>query len=95
MDYDCIKIHFRLIVVDLFWQKELDADPKAIQEIEFFGQLKNTEGENADGTQSMFVLTILEKTKERWLKFSQGSTKLANMQLSKLKAAAKNKTGTT
>ena len=42
----------------------------------------------------MFVLTILEKFKETRLKFSHGSTKLANTQLSKLKAAAKNKTGT-
>ena len=54
-------------------EKELDADPKTIQQIEFVGQLNNTDGENADGTQSMFVLTILEKIKETRLKFSQGS----------------------
>ena len=54
-------------------EKELDADPKTIQQIEFVGQLKNTDGENADGTQFMFVLTILEKIKETRLKFSQGS----------------------
>ena len=54
----------------------------------------------------MFVLTIFEKIKETCLKFSQGSTtvlqkmaryeearvKLTNIQLSKLKSAAKNKT---
>ena len=38
--YDYIKYHYRLIVVDLSRQKELDADPKAIQQIEFFGLLK-------------------------------------------------------
>ena len=54
-------------------QKELDADPKAIQQIELAGQLKNTDGVNADGEQSMFVLTILEKIKEARLKFSRVS----------------------
>ena len=34
------KNHYRLIAVDLSRQKELDADPKAIQQIEFVGQLK-------------------------------------------------------
>ena len=33
LDYDCIKNHYRLIAVDLSRQKELDADPKAIQQI--------------------------------------------------------------
>ena len=42
-------------------QKELDANSKAIQQTEFVEQLKNTDGENGDGTQSMFVLEILEK----------------------------------
>ena len=56
LDYDYIKNHYRLIAVDLSRQKESDADPKAIQEIEFLGQLKNT-----DATQSMSVSTILEK----------------------------------
>ena len=59
MDYDYIKNHYRLIAVDVRRQKELDADPKTIQQIEFFGQLKN-----ADGTQSIFIFKILEKIKE-------------------------------
>ena len=73
LDYDYIKNHYRLIAIDLSRQKELDADPKAIQEIEFVGQLKNEDGINTDGTQSIFILTILEKIKEARLKFSQGS----------------------
>ena len=40
LDYDYIKTHYRSIVADLSRQKELDADPKAIQQIEFVGQLK-------------------------------------------------------
>ena len=30
LDYDYIKIQNRLITVDFSWQKELDAEPKAI-----------------------------------------------------------------
>ena len=54
-------------------QKELDADPKAIQQIEFVEQLKNVDGINVDGAPSMIILRILEKIKETRLKFSQGS----------------------
>ena len=61
LDYD-IKNHYRVIAVDLSRQKELDADPKAIEKIEFVGQSKNIvndhNGVNDDGTQNMFVLTI-------------------------------------
>ena len=35
-------------------KKKLDADPKAIQQIEVVGQLRNTNCENANGKQSMF-----------------------------------------
>ena len=61
LDYDYIRNQYRLIVADLSRQKELDADLKAIQQIEFVGQLKNIDGVNTDSTQPMFVLTILEK----------------------------------
>ena len=51
-------------------QKELDADPKAIQQIEFIGKLKMI-------VKMLMVhnssLTILEKIKQTQLKFSQGS----------------------
>ena len=39
LDYDYIKNHYRLIAIDLGRQKEWDADPKAIQQTEFVGQL--------------------------------------------------------
>ena len=84
-------------------QKELNAGPKTIQQIELIGQSKNDDGENAHGTHSMFVLTTLEKIKETRLKFFQGSktvsynmtsyeeaqVKLTNTQLNKLNSAAK------
>ena len=41
LEYDYIKNNYRLKAVDLSRQKEIDADPKAIQQIEFVGQLKN------------------------------------------------------
>ena len=38
--YDYIKNHYKLVAVDLLRQKELDADPNAIQQRESVGQLK-------------------------------------------------------
>ena len=43
--FEYIWNHHRLITVDLSRQKELDADPKEIQQLEFVGQLKKL---NAD-----------------------------------------------
>ena len=53
--------HDRLIAIGLSGPKEVDGDPKAIQQIGFVGLLKNENGINADGTQNMFVLTIVKK----------------------------------
>ena len=53
------KNHYGLIAVDLSSQKEVDADPKAIQHIVFVGQLINIDSINTDGTHSMFLLKIL------------------------------------
>ena len=75
--YVFIKSHYILIAVDLSRQKELDADPKAVQQLEFVRQLKilNDVYQAADACndQSMFVLTILEKINGASLKFSQRS----------------------
>ena len=40
LDYQYFKDHYNLIAVDLSKQKELDADSRAIQQIEFYGMLK-------------------------------------------------------
>ena len=83
--------------------KKIDANPKSIQQIEFVGELKNTDGVNADDTQSIFVLTISGKIKETKSKFSHWSVtvlwktasyeearvKLTNTQPKKIKSAAK------
>ena len=73
LDYEFIKNHYKLIAVNLSRQKELDTDPKAIEQIEFIVQLKNNDDQHADGPQCKFVLTILEQIKQKRLKFFQGS----------------------
>ena len=72
LDYNYIKNHYRLIATSLRRTKELDADPKAIQQKKIFGQLKklNSYGNNDE---SLFILTISEKIREARLKFSQGN----------------------
>ena len=59
LDYQYFKDHYNLIAVDLSKQKELDADSRAIQQIEFYGMLK---------TNSQ-VCTVLVKLKEAMLVF--------------------------
>ena len=73
LDYDHIKNDYRLIAVDLSRKKELDADPKLIQQLENWtietnGQLKILNADNI--VESMYVLTILENIKEKRLKYS-------------------------
>ena len=62
-----------MTAVDLSRQKELDADPKAIQQIEFVGKLNIAGSINTDGAESVFNLTIWEKLKKTRSKSSQGS----------------------
>ena len=66
LDYQYFKDHYQLIAVDLSKQKELDTEPKANQQIEFYGKL---------GTNSQ-VCTVLEKSKETVLKFDKGTAKV-------------------
>ena len=40
LDYQYFRDHYQLIAVDVSKQKELDADPRATQEIEFYGILR-------------------------------------------------------
>ena len=78
LSYKHIKISYKVIAVDLSLKKEIDADSKAIQKIQFVRRLKNTNGINAgsDNAESMFSLTILGKIKKTRTRFSQGSVML-------------------
>ena len=66
LDYNYFKKHYKLVVVDLSKQKELDADPRAIQQIEFNYML---------GTNST-IYWVLEKSKETTLEFHKGTVKV-------------------
>ena len=70
LDYGYIQSHYKLIAVNLGRQKELDADPKAIEEIEFVGQLKNINGINADGAEFKFFKSLRKKFKDTKIEFS-------------------------
>ena len=67
------KNHYNLVAIDWIRQQEFDADPKAIQQVGFVRQLKDIDDINAGGTQNMFILTVLEKTKETKLNSFQES----------------------
>ena len=43
LDYQYFKDHYQLIAVDLSTQKELEADPRASQQIEFYGKLEKNQ----------------------------------------------------
>ena len=66
LDYDYFKKHYKLVAVDLSKQKELDADPTAIQQIEFKYMLET------DST----IYWVLEKSKETILEFYKGTVKV-------------------
>ena len=66
LDYNYFKKHYKLVTVDLSKQKELDADPRAIQQIEFKYML---------GTNST-IYWVLEKSKETILEFYKGTVKV-------------------
>ena len=57
-----------MIATDLSKQQALDADPRAIQQIDFTG--------NLDWAASAFVFLILEEAKETVLQFSQGTVRV-------------------
>ena len=63
LDYDYFEKHYKLVAVDLSKQKELDADPRAIQQIEFKYMLET------DST----IYWVLEKSKETILEFYKGT----------------------
>ena len=66
LDYCYFKKNYQLIAVDLSKQRELDADPRAIQQIEFIEMLKTRSN----------VFTILEKSKGTILEFYKGTAKV-------------------
>ena len=66
LDFNYFDKHYKLIAVDLSKQKELDADPRAIQQVEFKYMI---------GTSSI-IYWVLEKSKETILEFYEGTAKV-------------------
>ena len=66
LDYQYFRDHYQLIAADFITEKELDADPRTIQQIEFYGMLK---------TNSQ-VCSVLEKSKETVLEFYKETAKV-------------------
>ena len=68
LDYSYFADTYKMIAVDLSKQQALDADPRAIQQINFTANL-----DRAGNTRTYF---ILEEAKETFLDFSQGTVKV-------------------
>ena len=70
LDYLYFKRYYKLIAIDLSKQQKqkLDADPKAIQQISFSGNLDRAEGS------TMFF--IIEEAKKTVLDFSKETVKV-------------------
>ena len=66
LDYNYFKKHYKLVAVDLSKQKELDADPRATQQIEFKYMLQR----------NSTIYWVLEKSKETILEFYKGAVKV-------------------
>ena len=67
LDYSYFKDHYKMIAIDLSKQQVLDADPRAIQQINFTANLDRA------GNTTMFF--HIEEPKETVLVFSQGTVK--------------------
>ena len=68
LDYPYFTDTYKIIAVDLSKQQALNADPRAIQQINFTA--------NLDRAGNTTVYFILEEAKETILEFSQGTVKL-------------------
>ena len=68
LDYSYFKDHYKIIAIDLSKQQALDADPGAIQQINFTA--------NLDRQGNTTVFFIIEEAKETVLNFSQGTVKV-------------------
>ena len=68
LSYSYSKEHYKVIAIDLSKQQALDADLKAIQQINFTGNLAQ------DGNTTIFFIT--DEAKETILDFSEGTVRV-------------------
>ena len=68
LDYTYFKKYYKMIAIDLSKQQALDADPRAIQQINFTA--------NLDRSENARFYFILEEAKETIFEFSHGTVKV-------------------
>ena len=68
VDYFYFKDHYKIIAIDLSKQQALDADPKAIQQVNFTA--------NLDRTENTTMFFIIEEAKETVLHVSKETVKV-------------------
>ena len=68
LDYNYFNNYYKMIAIDLSKQQALDADPKAIQKINFT--------RNLDQTAAVTMFFSIEEAKESILDFSEGAVKV-------------------
>ena len=66
LDYDYFKYYYKMIAIDLSKQKDIDADTKSIQQINFRGNLNR--GEDLNDNKTIFF--IIEEAKKTIVDFS-------------------------
>ena len=66
LDYNDFKNYYKMIAIDLNKQQSLDADPKAIKQINFTGNL----------AEEATIFFIIEEAKQTALGFLQGNVKV-------------------
>ena len=67
LDYPYFRENYKMIAIDVRKQQALDADPRAIQQINFTANLDRPENT---------TFFIIEEAKENVLDFSQGTVKV-------------------
>ena len=68
LNYNYFRNYYKMIAIDLRKQQALDTDPKAIQKINFTGNLDQAAG--------VTTFSIIKEAKETVLDFSQGTVKV-------------------
>ena len=68
LDYSYFKENYKMIAVDLSRQNDLDADPRAIQQINFTA--------NLDRAGNTTIVFIIEEAKQTIFEFSQGTVRV-------------------
>ena len=68
LDYPYFKENYKMVAIDLSRQNELDADPRAIQQINFTA--------NLDRAGNTTIFFIIEESKEAVFEFSEGTAKV-------------------